>query len=198
MYKAERNKTRNLSRLEHRRFLRTLNSFSQKAQTPSPNLHNFIRSLRSDSTGKPTVSRFTVRGAEIKSPDIANALNEQFIAFGTPDNPQWTLRPLQDASTAPPLTSIFTTPYAVHKCIKRLKLRKAAGPDGVTHELLKLIGPSISLPLSLLFKSVFLHRYFSNCLESCCRHPAVQKQRRKNGSDELSSHIPSLNDIKAV
>ena len=131
---------------------------------------------RSDSTEKPTVSRLTVRGSDIRSPDdIANSLNKEFIAFGTPDNPQWTLPPLQDASTAPQLTSIFTTPYAVHKCIKRLKLRKAAGPDGVTHELLKLIGPSISLPLSLLFNLSFSTGIFPTAWKAAVVIPLYKK-----------------------
>ena len=52
-------------------------------------------------------------------------------------------------------TDIGTTPSSVAKYNKRLKLHKAAGLDGITNELLKILGPSICGPLSLIFNLSF-------------------------------------------
>ena len=130
------------------------------ARPASPSLFQFVRKLRSpQGNSRTTVTQLSVAGTLYSDPvDVADALNEQFIGFGTQDDPSWNVpdfKPPDAPSrgrTTPTLQDVTTTPFAVAKQILNLKTRKAAGADGISHELLKLFCPSIAYPLSLIFK----------------------------------------------
>ena len=156
-YKTERNNIRKLSRSEHHAYANSLTLYSQ-ATTPTsrPTLHTFIRSLRSPPSQRQPTKQLTIQDETFTSPsDIANVFSKQFVAFGTFNNPEWTIPPIADADSTSFFTDIRTTPTCVAKYIKRLKLRMAAGLDGITNELLKILGPSICDPLSWIFDLSF-------------------------------------------
>ena len=188
-YKTERNNTRNLSRSEHRAYANSLTLDSQ-ATTPTsrPTLHTFIRSLRSPPSQRQPTKQLTVQDETFRSPsDIANVFNKQFIPFGTSNNPEWTIPPIADADSTSFFTDIRTTPTSVAKYIKCLKLRKAAGLDGITNELLKILGPSICDPLSLIFNLSFSSGVFPSVWK---RSVVVPIYKNKGSKSDPTNNRP--------
>ena len=150
-----------MSRTAHRLYISSLSAST--ARPASPSLFQFVRKLRSpQGNSRTTVTQLSVAGTLYSDPvDVADALNEQFIGFGTQDDPSWNVPDFNppDAPsrgrTTPTLQDVTTTPFVVAKQIRNLKTRKAAGTDGISHELLKLFCSSTAYPLSLIFNLTF-------------------------------------------
>ena len=119
---------------------------------------------------------------------LQNVFNKQFVAFGTSNNPEWTIPPIADADSTSFFTDIRTTPTSVAKYIKRLKLRKAAGLDGITNELLKILGPSICDPLSLIFNLSFSSGVFPSVWKRSVVVPIYKNKGSK--SDPTNNYRP--------
>ena len=196
-YKTERNNTRNLSRSEHRAYANSLTLYSQgTTPTSQPTLHTFIRSLRSPPSQRQPTKQLTVQDETFTSPsDIANVFNKQFVAFGTSNNPEWTILPIADADSTSFFSDIRTTPTSVAKYIKRLKLRKAAGLDGITNELLKILGPSICDPLSSF---IFNLSFSSGVFPSVWKRSVVVPIYKNKGSKSDPTNYRPISLLSAI
>ena len=148
-----------MSRKAHCEFISSLTSLSSAhGNLPAPNLFQFFRQARSGTTassdGNGVAQLCEENTVHTDSITIADALNTQFVNFGTKDDPSWSM-PDFPQHHIPPLTSASTTPSRIKKYISQLKLKKATGVDGISHELLQLLSPAIACPLSLLFNMTF-------------------------------------------
>ena len=87
--------------------------------------------------------------------DKANLLNNNFESVFTKDDgnaPQFPCRLLNDQIAE--ISDIKISPQIVTKILKKLKTNSAAGPDNLPPILFHYTAPSLSLPLSILFRSL--------------------------------------------
>ena len=157
--KSERNKARNMSRKAQRGFISSLTSLSSAhGNLPAPNIFQFVRQARSGTTASSDgngVAQLCKENTVHTDPvAIADALNTQFVNFGTKDDPSWSV-PDFPQHHIPPLTSVFTTPSRIKKYSSQFKVKKATAVGGISHELLRLLSPAIVYPLSILFNITF-------------------------------------------
>ena len=72
------------------------------------------------------------------------------------------------ASHSQPKTSVSDsiefTPSIVFSKVMNLQSGKSPGPDGWPIEIIKLVGESVSLPLSIMFTTVVFYRMTGNLL----------------------------------
>ena len=165
-YRVQRNFVKYLSRKTYRSYISSLSATISSPNRPS--LYQFIR------TQRPSVSRAPIqclidpdgnRQSEAKS--IADTLNKQFVSPGLPDDPNWVIPPLHPApELRAPLLEVFTTTGVVRKQLKRLKSCKSPGKGGIPNEVLKLLVPSLSYPLCLLFNLSYRAGVFPSAWKS--------------------------------
>lgn len=91
--------------------------------------------------------------------DKANVLNDYFASVSSVDDSQATL-PEFTLRTDQSLNEINILEQDVIDVLENLVINKAAGPDGISHKLLKETAKSISKPLTILFnKSIHSETY---------------------------------------
>lgn len=115
--------------------------------------YGYVRSKLRNRTG---VGPLSVDGRPVvEEAEMAEALNSYFSSvFQEEDKNSVPLA--TDRKPTKKCPRIFFRPSAVKKVIQSLKTKTAPGPDGVTVGLLKGLGESVSLPLSLIFnKSMY-------------------------------------------
>ena len=179
-YKCERNRARILSREAHRQYVSSISTNPSSIIASTPSLFKFVKQLRSPTpVGNPIITELHENNTVHNDPtQIANALNRQFISFGTPDDPAWSL-PGIPYHGLPALPSFSTTPTAISQHIRRLKPKKAAGADGISHELLKALSPSIAIPLSLVFNQSFVTGIFPDVWKAAVVVPIYKNKGSK-------------------
>ena len=168
VYRVQRNFVKYLSRKTYRSYISSLSATISSPNRPS--LYQFIRPQR------PSVSRAPIQclidpdgNSQSEAKSIADTLNKQFVSPGLPDDPNWVIPPLHPApELRAPLLEVFTTTGVVRKQLKRLKSCKSPGKDGIPNEVLKVLVPSLSYPLCLLFIFLFYFLYESPLYSRIC------------------------------
>ena len=142
----------------------------------------FVKSRRKDHTG---IATLKVNGKTISSPkDKADALNTQFESVfnkvgDVPDD-------LMPDSPHPSATDIEITTPGVQKKMERLKVHKAAGPEGIGPMILKTLAPSIAPILTIIYQ----RSYDTGLIPDDWRNANVAPVYKKGKSSAPSNYRP--------
>ena len=123
-------------------------SYVSSVCTESPKkFWSFIKSLKVDSTGIPTLKD----GSKLEADNRCKAeiLNTQFKSVFTTEDPNL---PRESGSDIPPLPDINIFPEGVEKLLKKLDPNKATGPDGIGTRILQAAADDLAPALSLIFQ----------------------------------------------
>ena len=139
----------------------------------------FVKSRRKDHTGIAKVN-----GKTISSPKDKDTLNTQFESVfnkvgDVPDD-------LMPDSPHPCTTDIEITTPGVQKMMERLKVHKAAGPDGIGPMILKTLAPSIAPILIIIYQ----RSYNTGLIPEDWRNANVAPVYKKGKSSAPSNYRP--------
>ena len=74
--------------------------------------------------------------------------------------------------------------------IRRLKTKKASGPDGVTNDMILHLGPSAKKAILALFDKPGSQAPFQLCGKKCHNNPYLQERKRQETSRQLQTNQP--------
>ena len=123
-------------------------SYVSSVCTESPKrFWSFIKSLKVDSTGIPTLKD----GANLEADNRCKAeiLNKQFKSVFTAEDPNL---PPESGNNIPTMPDIVIFPEGVEKLLGNLDPNKATGPDNIGPRVLKIAAKELAPALSLIFQ----------------------------------------------
>ncbi|XP_071959502.1 uncharacterized protein [Antedon mediterranea] len=142
-YKKLRNKIRYVTNRSHSKYIDELMGKADNMKQ----FWQYVQSKRKSAN----CSSFVINDTMCSDPrTIANAFNSLFESYFTQNDP------LTDESTSPrlevtTLANIIVHPIVVFRKIMKLSVGKAAGPDGITSQMLKLCAKGLSPLLADVF-----------------------------------------------
>ena len=184
---VHRNRVTKLLRKAERAYVSTLHrglSSSNSSAEPT-NFWSFMASV----TGKghrppipdlvsPASSR-TITSASEKA-ELLNSFFVQQSSLNTGNStPDISQLPVNNES----FSSLYTTPSDIHDILSKLKVKKAAGIDGITPRLLRVCAKSISSSLSVLFNRSFEEEVFPSAWKRSLVVPSFKRGDSSNPSN---------------
>ena len=175
-----------LLRKAERTHVITLFRQSRLHSTAAGNFFQYFRVMTGKTHRPPIPDLHTNCGIHSTSTEKANVLN----TFFGKQSPNAMNKHSPDLSSLPTNSTHFsnlaTTPAEVIDAIKALPKRKAAGPDGITNELLKMCAPGISACLAALFNRSFTE----GVLPSEWKEAVVVSVFKRGNRDQPTTYRP--------
>ena len=187
-YKQLRNKVNNLKKHAKETFFGNLeNSLNDLTENNPKKYWKTIKTLIKDSNTATTIPPLKLDNNDFAFSDEekANALNNFFASISTINNTNTVLPPFIPKS--PNIMEDFEiTEQEVIDILRNLDVKKATGPDAISHYLLKYSANTICKPLCKLFNKSLSNSYFPSEWKSANVIPLF----KKGDKSEVSNYRP--------
>ena len=147
--------------------------------------YRFVNKKLSSTTG---IAPLKDHSGDILFSDVEKAelLNQYFVSVFTVDDGNIPPFKSRLPSSSPGINDINTSPAAVRRVLGSLKSNSAAGPDGIPAIFYRKGAPSLSFPMSIVFRSLIdLHD-----LPSEWRHSIITPVFKKGSPSDPSNYRP--------
>ena len=185
-YKSHRNKVNNMIKHAREQFLLSANELVDSLQrNDSKSYWSLIRKLMKGTSQNYSIpplydndSNELIYDDKIK----ANLLNKYFCSISFVDDTNH-VPPDIPSRTDALLSNIYITEHDVKDILQTLKIGKACGDDGITHQMLKRTSETICIPLAIIFNFSLQKGIFPSTWKIARVMPAFKKDDKSSPSN---------------